>query len=163
MDGKTRDFSTVSSVLAQALGGAWLRKVRRRGRHGVCAPSPRPCGERVGVRGAELRQCDDSRNGSRRRPLTPTRLRPSGYGGASPPPLSAEASAKADEGGEGVPALRREGAQAPCSDHNDLCVGRCRKQPRDLAGAALEREPLIDVALVGDLVGVDRGRVAEQK
>jgi len=46
-------------------------------------------------------------------------------------------------------------------DH--VLVGRISKQALDRDGAALERKPLVDITLVGDLAGVDRGRVLEQQ
>src|SRR5690348_8072456 len=47
-------------------------------------------------------------------------------------------------------------------DHDDAGVGRRRVDPGDVGLAALERESLVDVALVGDLVVVDRWRVREK-
>ena len=43
------------------------------------------------------------------------------------------------------------------------CIRLRGEQPRDVGGAPLQREALVDVALVGDLVGVDRGRVGQQQ
>src|ERR1019366_7044148 len=52
-------------------------------------------------------------------------------------------------------------AKASAADH--VCVGPVGEQPPDLGAPALEREALVYIALVGDLVRVDRGRVREEK
>src|SRR6266567_5808372 len=48
-------------------------------------------------------------------------------------------------------------------DHDHIRVRLVREQAVDRGGAALERETLVDVALVGDLAGVDRGHIVEQQ
>src|SRR5262249_12982725 len=48
-------------------------------------------------------------------------------------------------------------------NHDHVGIRRLCKQALDRGGAALERKPLVDVALVGDLARIDRGYVVEQQ
>ena len=63
-----------------------------------------------------------------------------------------------------VPQLRRRKADGRCCSWkvDDVIVRRGGIEPLDLGAAALQREALVDIALVGDLVGVDRGWIRQQ-
>ena len=49
------------------------------------------------------------------------------------------------------------------SDHHHVGPWRGAVEPLDIGLAALERATLVDVALVGDLVGVDRRGLVEEQ
>ena len=60
-------------------------------------------------------------------------------------------------------AARMQRAAATSQTTITSASGEAANSRVDFAGAALQREALVDVALVGDLVGVDRGRVRQQQ
>ena len=55
------------------------------------------------------------------------------------------------------------GARGAALDHDDIRIGRHRIEPLDLGAAPFEREPLVDIALVGDLAAIDRGGILQQE